>query len=142
MPSKSNRTATLDYKLSKTPENDASTVLRHASQGGMGTAYHHWPFPGKHLSSHLQELVMGATLTAPVSYSQPHWDLFRTSVYPAVVAGMVPGKRRLSLRASRLIALGIMADTEIRLWRERANEAQFFVSLWNYETDDLRNGTR
>lgn len=142
MPSTNTRTAILDYKLSKTTEDDASTVLHKSAQRGVGATYHHWPSGGRVLNSHLQELVMAVTLTAPVSYSQPYWDLFRTSVYPTVAAGMVRGKRRLSLRESRQIALGIMAETEIRLWRERANEAQFFVSLWNYETDDLRNGTR
>lgn len=142
MQSNSTQTVTLDYRLGRGLEDDASTVLRRPPQQGPVTIYQHWPFLGKTLSGHLQDLVMAATLTAPVSYSQPHWDMFRTSVYPAVVAGTVQGRRRLSLRASRQIALSILAETEVRLWKERANEAQFFVTLWNYQTDDLRNRIR
>jgi hypothetical protein len=54
-------------------------------------------------------------------------------MYPAVIVGMVAGKKRLSLQAARRMALGVLADTETRLWRERAIEAQFVVSFWNDE---------
>src|ERR1035441_783838 len=115
MPSKNTRTATLDYKLSKSPEDDSSTVLRHSAQEQTAATYHHWPLAGKTLSTHIQELVMAVTLTSPVSYSQPCWDLFRTSVYPTVVVGLAQKKRKLSLRESRQIALGVMAETARRL---------------------------
>src|SRR4051812_9812322 len=107
------QTYKLDYKVSQAFDADNATTA-----AGSPSQELHWSVFGKVLSSQLQELVMAVSLTAPVFYSQPTWDLFRTSVYPSVIVGTVREKKRLSLRVARQIALGVLADTESRLWEE------------------------
>jgi len=112
---------------------DASTIL------GSGRVRTLAPYAAEGSSigkanSQLQELALAFTLTGPVSYFQPPWDLFRTSVYPSVVSRAVQGKKRISLRVARRMALGVLADTEGRLWRERADEAGFLASFWSYDS--------
>ena len=128
------QTATSNHALRKTPGDDASTVIVGSFHRDTTPLSRSNGVPvGSTGGAHLHEWLLAATLTAPVSYFQPPWDSFRTSMYPAVIVGMVAGKKRLSLQAARRMALGVLADTETRLWRERAIEAQFVVSFWNDE---------
>jgi hypothetical protein len=84
-------------------------------------------------------LLAAATLTAPVVYYDPQCEFGGAGVYSITESG-AQRRRRLSLREARLLALGTLADIERRLWQERAAEAQFLSSLWQADTDDLRDG--
>ncbi len=88
----------------------------------------------------LGEWLLAATLTSQVTYSQQPWELFKSSLYPAIEVGITTGRKRISLQAARRVALGVLADTEQRLWRERTSEARLLASFWDCDTDDLRTG--
>jgi hypothetical protein len=126
------QTATSNYALKELSEDDASTVIGKFFQRGaeMESGVDQ---PSARRASHLHQWLLAATLTARVTYSQPQWDFFRASMYPAVIVGVVSGPRRLSLQAARRMALGVLSDTEKRLWKERASEARFLVSFWDHE---------
>lgn len=127
------QTATSNYRLKRPDEADNSTAMnRSLEESGLPERV-----PGVTTVGCLNEWLLAATLTASVSYFQPQWDLFRSSMYPAVVIGIVQRKKRLSLRAARQMALGVLADTERRLWKERADEANFLISFVDVKDHDL-----
>jgi hypothetical protein len=100
-----------------------------------------WDLPGaracRPILGGLPGWLLAATLTAPVIYFDPHREFVRSDLYSTVGIATLK-QRRLSLRAARQLAMRILAETEQRLWQERAEEAEFLAALWRAETDGLR----
>ena len=93
----------------------------------------HRPFLGG-----IPGLLFAATLTAPIVYFNPQQEFIRSGLYS--VAHSVRKRKRLSLKAARQHALRVLAETEVRLRLERAEEAEFLAALWQPENNDLSDG--
>jgi len=78
----------------------------------------------------LPRLFLAATLTAPVQLFGPQFEALRSGSYSRAYTA---ARRRLSLSAARRLALRVLRDTDYRLQRERAKEAEFLASLYQPE---------
>lgn len=119
------QTAAAHFRLGKPTNHDASTAILASSQYGAT------PQLGP---NRIQEWLLAATLTARVTYFNRPWSVCDSSLYPSVTVGIVHGKRQISLVTAHQMAMSVLAETERRLWAERAREAQFLVSLEDTES--------
>jgi hypothetical protein len=122
------QTGTANFRFRKFPEAETNTAINTPFQiEGLQQFF----------GSRLQWLLgaaLTAPLTAPVTYYCRPWTVVNSSLHPIVAVGVLQ-RKRISLSMARAMALKVLADTEERIWTERAREAQFLISLGSNETE-------
>jgi hypothetical protein len=120
---------TSNYRLENSCETASTTLQRHPQiLDGIGEESE--PLRRCAIGA-IPRLLPAATLTAPIFYFDPHREFISSGLYSA--GRVIKKRKRLSLSAARQLAFRILAETEDRLRRERAAEAEFLAAVWQPE---------